>query len=154
MNIIKNIELLRFYVTDKIDQMHYSVQDSLSNEIEDILSSILSAIFSMFLSSELIKTNGIGATAIRIALVIALYFLLKCIFKKWRRYCKSNKEQKAADERRISRNEAKALIDKFDHIACDGILLSRDYYQKYSSTDDTNLSEKLFNLFEAFYYYN
>jgi hypothetical protein len=153
MNIIKNIELLRFYVTDKIDQMHYSVQDSLSNEIEDILSSILSAIFSMFLSSELIKTNGIGATAIRIALVIALYFLLKCIFKKWRRYCKSNKEQKAADERRISRNEAKALIDKFDHIACDGILLSRDYYQKYSSTDDTNLSEKLFNLFEAFYYY-
>ena len=38
MNIIKNIELLRFYVTDKIDQMHYSVQDSLSNEIEDISS--------------------------------------------------------------------------------------------------------------------
>lgn len=153
MNIIKNIELLRFYVTDKIDQIHYSVQDSLSNEIEDILSSILSAIFSMFLSSELIKTNGVLPTVFRIGLVIALYFLLKFIIKKIRRYCKSNKEQKAADESHISRNEAKTLIDKFDHIACDGILLSRDYYQKYLSTGNSNINEKLFYLFESFYYY-
>lgn len=153
MNINKYIELLRFYVTDKIGQINRSVQDSLSNEIEEILSSILSAIFSLFISTEFIEATGIWGILFKIVTVILSYFLLKFVIKNFRRYKKSNKEQKAADESSITKDEAKSLVDKFDHIACDGILLSRDYFQKYVDIEDDKMNEKLFYLFESFYYY-
>jgi len=153
VNINKYIELLRFYVTDKIGQINQSVQDSLSNEIEEILSSILSAIFSLFISTEFIKADGLWGIIFKTVIVILSYCSLKYIIKKFRRYRKSNKEQKAADESNITKNEAKSLVDRFDHIACDGILLSRDYYQKYIDVEESELNEKLFYLFESFYYY-
>lgn len=154
MNISKYIELLRFYVTDKIGQTTQSIKSSLSNDTEEMKSSILSAIFSLFISSEFIKINGYGGAFLKVFIVIISYFSLKFVIKKIQRYRKTNKEQKAADESSLTKDEAKSLIDKFDHIACDGILLSRDYFQKY---DDIQVgkadNERLFYLFEAFYYY-
>ncbi len=154
MNISKYIELLRFYITDKIGQINESVQDSIGSEIEEILSSLLSAVFSLYISSELILLNGFWGIVLKIVIIVILYFLLKYLIKKLRRYRKSSKEETDADDGKITRTDAKSLVDKFDHIACDGILLSRDYFQKY---DDIKVgkadNERLFYLFEAFYYY-
>lgn len=153
MNVSKYIELLRFYVTDKIDQTNQSLKDSFENEIEDVLSSILSAVFSMFISVEVIKTSGFWETLLRVLIVIVSFILLKIAIKRIRRYVKSYLEEKASDKSEITKCEAKALVDKFDHIACDGILLSRDYYQKYIDTDKKSINEKRFYLFESFYYF-
>lgn len=153
INFSKYIELLRFYVTDKIGQLNHSVQNTLGNEMDEVLSSILSAFFSFFISSEFVKISGILGTTLRLSIVIVLYFVLKFLIRKTRRYIKSTKEEKEADESRLSRAEVKSLIDRFDHIACDGILLSRDYHKKYLETEKEKTNEKLYYLFEAFYYF-
>lgn len=153
MNIYKYIELLRFYITEKIGQLNQSVNDTLDYQIEDVLSSILSAVLSLYISADLIRVCGLWGTSLRIVTVIILYILLKCMIRRIRRYRKSRKEEKKSDKGTISRNEAKLLVDKFDHIACDGILLSRDYLQRYNETCTEKVNERLFYLFEAVYYY-
>lgn len=154
MNISKYIELLRFYVTDKITQINQSVQDAFSSEVDEVLSSILSAIFSFYISLELVKENGPWGIILKVAIVIVSYFSLKFVIKKVRRYQKSNKEQRAADESNITEDDAKSLVDRFDHIACDGMLLSREYLKKYKKTENIETdNERWFYLFEAFYYY-
>ncbi len=154
VNINKYIELLRFYLTDRIGQIEATFKRTIGDEITEIISSVLSAIFSLFLSQELIKLNGFWGTVLRILSVIILYFIIKIIIKKIHLYFRVKKSIDDSDKRKLSNEDAKLLVDKFDHIACDGLLLSRDYLKKYMDKESqATINEKQFYLFEAFYYY-
>ena len=66
---------------------------------------------------------------------------------------KSKKEIKASDERQLTIEESKQLVDRFDHVACDGVLLALDFLRMHGGNADSCGNEKRFYLYESFYYY-
>lgn len=152
MNISKYIELLRFYLLEKLDEIDNSLETTVSDELNDITQSVLSALFAMFISNESIQTDGICGVLLKVGAVIGLYFLFKFIFKKFARFRKTKTEVKKSDEKELTTKETKNLVDKFDHITCDGMLLSIDFISKYKD-ESINKNEREFYLIEAFYYY-
>lgn len=54
MNIEKYLELLRFYLTEKISEINDTLKNNIDDEVNNIISSILSAIFAVFITSETI----------------------------------------------------------------------------------------------------
>ncbi len=152
MHTDKYIELLRFYVTNKIDESALSAKISFRKEIANIISSLLSVIFSLFLSDEIITKEGFWWSAFRIILIIIFYLVLYCIIKKIYTYIAIDRSIRRENKKKLPLEEKKFFIDQFDHIACDGILLAKDFYKKYSETE-TPTDERLFYLFESFYYY-
>lgn len=154
MNIDKYIELLRFYLTDKISEINDTLKTNLDDEVNNILSSILSAIFAVFITSEAIAYEGIWATIAKVFLVIGVWYLLKFqIWDKLRSRKKMDDETETSDTKNLTPAQVKSKVDKFDHIACDGVLLSWDFLDKYSNKAPIRPSEKEFYLIEAFYYY-
>lgn len=154
MNTDKYLELLRFYMTEKINEINKSLKKSLEDEVQEIVSSIVSAIFAVFVSSEAIKLDGIVGVSLKVILVVASWFAIKFLFRKMQRSCRTKKELDNIDSNKLTEAEAKSLVDKFDHITCDGILLAWDFLDKNKSIDPSRVSAKEFYLIEAFYYYN
>lgn len=152
MNIEKYIELLRFYLTEKIDEVNQSVQKGLSDEISNVISSIISSILAIFISTQFIEENGLGWAVLKVAILIVVYFSayfsMKWLIKKH----KAQLELKKANNKEISSVQVKKLISDFDHIACDSILLSWDFLKKINSKRMGD-SEKKFCLIESIYYY-
>lgn len=154
MNIDKYIELLRFYLTEKISEINDTIKNSFDDEVNNIISSILSAIFAVFVSSEAIKADGFLATIAKIILVVVVWYVAKfVVWERYRKRKKADQETKASDKKELSPSKVKSLVDKFDHIACDGVLLSWDFLDKASDEWYCRSSEKEFYLIEAFYYY-
>ena len=88
MNIEKYIELLRFYLTEKIDEVNRSVQKTIQDEIADLLSSIISSILAIYISTQFIEKNGLGWAVLKVFVLIIvyllLYFLTKWIIRKYK----------------------------------------------------------------------
>lgn len=154
MNIEKYLELLRFYLTEKISEINDTLKNNIDDEVNNIISSILSAIFAVFITSEAITANGIIATIVKVFLVIAIWYIAKyIIWDKHRIRKKIDKETIDSDNKVLTPAKIKSLVDKFDHIACDGVLLSWNFLDKYASQSTTRKTEKEFYLIEAFYYF-
>ncbi len=154
MNINKYIELLRFYLIEKISEINTALKKDLSEEIDNIISSILSAIFAVYISAESIKSNDFWSIVLKVLVPIVLWLIFKFVIWKYiRRLFISRKEIKKSDDKDLTYEEIKSLVEKFDHIACDGVLLSWDFLKKYSLGRVNRKSEKNFYLIEAFYYY-
>ncbi len=154
MNIHKYIELLRFYLIEKIDDIHQSLEKTLKDEIDDIIKSILSSILALFISIEFIEIEGVWGSLFKIVLTVSIYLLMRyIILAKIYRKVKTKKEIKEADGVFLTPVEAKRLIDKFDHIACDSLLLAWDFLDKSKKIKSGREHEKSFCIIEAFYYY-
>lgn len=154
MNIEKYLELLRFYLTEKISEINDTLKNNIDDEVNNIISSILSAIFAVFITSETITANGVIATIVKVILVIAIWYTVKyIIWDKYRIRKKIDKETKVSDYKVLTSTKIKSLVDKFDHIACDGVLLSWDFLDKYANKSPVRETEKEFYLIEAFYYF-
>ncbi len=152
MHISKYFELLRFYITEKIEEVNKTMQTTFSDEIRDVSANLLSAIFSCFLSQEFIDINGIPGVVIRIIVTIASYFILKRIFGYCLKYSRSKTKIDNALSGNLTTSDAKKFISKFDHIACDGVILAGDYLKKVKSIPDNKKHERDFYLIESIYY--
>lgn len=152
MNIEKYIELLRFYLTEKIDEVNQSVQKGISDEISNVISSIISSILAIFISTQFIEENGLVWTVLKVAILIVVYFFAYSLIKWVNKNHKAQVELKKANNKDISNVQVKKLISDFDHIACDSILLSWDFLKKINSKRMGD-SEKRFCLIESIYYY-
>lgn len=152
MNIEKYIELLRFYLTEKIDEVNQSVQKGLSDEISNVISSIISSILAIFISTQFIEENGFWWAVLKVAILIGFYFISYFFINRLIKIYKAQKELKKANDKEISKVQAKKLISDFDHIACDSILLSWDFLKKMNSKGMGD-SEKKFCLIESIYYF-
>lgn len=152
MNISKYIELLRFYVTQKMEGIENTLKYTILDEVRFIVSSLLSAILSLNISKEAIEMNGICGIVLRVVVTIVLYLILYQGISKAFLLRRSYLDIKRSDKRELSYAEAKSYVDNFDHIACDGVLLAQDFLKR---AKDPSLShhEQNFSLIEALYYY-
>ena len=151
MHISKYFELLRFYITEKIEKVDKSLKNTVSGEVRTIVSSLLSALFSLFISTEFINENGILWALLKIAIVIVSFFVFYFLFSRLSRHFLTKKEIKKSDNKELTDSQRDIIIDKFDHIGCDGVLLARDFLNKYKN-DSLTVNEQHFALIEAFYY--
>lgn len=151
MNINKYIELLRFYLTEKIDETQQSFQKTIVDEIDDVICTILSSVFALFISTECIEADGVLGVIFKITTIILVYFGTRLLFKKILRILKTKRELSNSNRLKLTSEEAKNLIEKFDHIACDSILLAWDFIDKKQSI--SHRDQKNFCIIEAFYYY-
>ena len=145
MNIEKYIELLRFYVTDKIDEINLSIQKNINDVVENIISSIVASVLALLISTECIQLQGIGWTILEVIILIAFFIFFFFVFKWFIKRTKTEKQMKTVNDKQISPSEAKKIITDFDHIACDSILLAWDFLKKFNSSK-TNGDEKMFCL--------
>lgn len=152
MNLEKYIELLRFYVTEKIDEVNSSLQKSLDDVIGNIFSSIIASILALLISTECIQSQGVEWVIIRTVLLIIVFSVAFFVVRFIRRKYMIKKQLKAAKDKQITPAEAKRWITDFDHIACDSILLAWDFLKKFKSKK-TSENEEVFCLIEAIYYY-
>jgi len=154
MYINKYIELLRFYLIDKLDEIKIMLQDTLKDEINNLISVILSSIIAFFISSDFIDVNGFWGVAIKIMVLLASYGFLKYyIFDKLFCHLKNKRGLNNYGKGKLDVDSAKCLIDEFDHVACDGILLALDFLKKYKASFKKSIDERQLYLIEAFYYY-
>ena len=154
MNINKYIELLRFYLVEKIGEISESFKTTIYDEVDNIISSIISAIFAVFISDAAIQLHGFWGVVLRTVLVVVIWFLLKYILlKALTRFGRTTLELEKSRKKQLEEEQIKNWVDQFDHIACDGMLLSRDYLRQYSANQNLKDSEKEFCVIEAFYYY-
>lgn len=152
MNIEKYIELLRFYVTEKIEEVNSSIEKSITDVIDNFISTIFAAILALIISTECIRLQGVWGIIMRVFLLIIAFLIAFFVVKKFKRFFKTKKELDDANNKRINLIDAKRRITDFDHIACDSILLSWDFLKKFNSIK-TNENEEMFCLIETIYYY-
>lgn len=150
----KHLELLRFYVIDKIDDSTKMIKEEKTNNIDEIVSTVFSALVSSVTSALdiTIDNHPIISTAIKIFVLSIAFLASKYIVSKIIKEIRANSNRNRIIKKELNQNEIKKLVDKFDHIACEGILLSKEYIDLYnSSKEDENLSE--FYYYESIYYF-
>ena len=152
MNIEKYIELLRFYVTEKIDEINLSNQKSINDMVENIISSIVSSVLALLISTECIQEQGIAWTFLEVLILIVFFIIFFFAIKWFIKITKTEKQMKTINDEKITRSQAKKIITDFDHIACDSILLAWDFLKKFKSPK-TSGDEEMFCLIEAIYYF-
>lgn len=151
MNIEKYIELLRFYVTEKIDEVNLSIQKNITDMVENIISSIVASVLALLISTECIQLQGIGWTFLEILILIVVFVVFFFAVKWFIKRTTTEKQIKTINDKQIAPSKAKKIITDFDHIACDSILLAWDFLKKFNSPK-TSGDEEMFCLIEAIYY--
>lgn len=150
----KHLELLRFYVIDKIDDSTKMIKEEKTNNIDEIVSTVFSALVSSATSALdiTIDNRPVISIALKIFVLSIAFLVSKYISSKVIKEIRINSNRNRIMKQELNQNEIKKLVDKFDHIACDGILLSKEYIDLYnSSQEDKNLSE--FYYYESIYYF-
>lgn len=155
----KYIELLRHYLTEKIDDSVEEISNSQDEMIVEIISTVFSALISGLLA-EIYSNNATKTLGSYISLVILLstaYFVFRELFSWILKQIRFHQERKSYKNTKLSFSKKKKLIAKFDNIACDYLIAAYDSLTTYIYGDYPDGIEKKsikeFYLYEAFYYY-
>lgn len=157
----KNLELLRFYVSKDIKKIDSKLQKNESELMGYFLGSLVD-ILVVFLFNDIFSTFillNINITFWQVALKILCIVLLIGVFlfvswssKKIHEYRvkKSNVSGKSAY---VVDDKRQEMIDDFDNIACDGLLICQNYISRYNEVkDDKEEYIKEFYLYEIIHH--
>lgn len=154
----KNLELLRFYVTKDIKKIDEKLEENESDLLgyflgslvdvlivllfddgfASIISSYTSCIFLQFFLKVLI-----------IFLLIALFVFVSWITKKIKKG-KLKKLRVSGKSAYVIKSEQQDMIDDFDNVACDGLLICRNYMFRFNEVNEMYLKE--FYLYEIIHH--
>ena len=127
----KNLELLRFYVSKDIRKIDAKIQNNESDLLGYFLGSLVDVLvvllfddfFATFLEAYVTDINWL--VMIKIVLIIALvglFLLVSWSSKKFREH-RIKRMQISGKRAYIVSAERQEMIDDFDNIACDGLLI-------------------------------
>lgn len=149
----KNTELFRYFIRvdlnkgiDKIIKQNKSNFSLVAGSIFSGSFSILGTYFGMH-ESEYSSFISIGLITILFSILFGVGLVLFKILTRICSYlCNAIKKEKSS-----SKEKVKEYIDNFDHIACDNILISKNFIMAY---EDSKTSENLkeFYFYEIIYY--
>lgn len=156
----KNLELLRFYVSKDIKKIDSKIQNNESDLLGYFLGSlvdILTVLLFEDVVSEFISEHICSAfwqTVLKISVIVLLigvFLLVSWASKKVHGYVQkkrdvSGKSAYLVDEKR------QEMIDDFDNIACDGLLICQNYMFRYDQVNERYLKD--FYLFEIIHNLN
>lgn len=150
----KNIELLRYYVGINFEKNFRAFVKQNEEKNEQLASTIFSTALSLiasFLSTKYMQILSVPLYVAIILLVFVVGFIISynvyiCAYRKIQRTKKGLKKYK----HKTSAIEIKEMIDSFDHIACDNVLVAKEFMQHFDPESDLGLST--FYYFEIIYY--
>lgn len=143
----KNIELLRYYISRDMRR----IEDKISNDKSDLVgyfvASLVDAlIVAMF--SEWLQQLRVRYKVLIIAGFIVSFFLISRL-TNWIRG-RIVRSRRASGRDNEKPEEILRIVDEFDNIAVDGLLLCSYYKERYEAATDKKM--KLFYLYETFHY--
>lgn len=152
----KNIELLRFYLSKDIKRIDAKIQRNDSNMLGYFVGSLVDILIVIFfedLLKDLFETydNKIQITIkiIVIVCLIVIFMVISWITKRLRDA--KVRREKASGKRQYYINEEKQeQIDDFDNIACDGLLIYRNYMEGYKHAREKYIKD--FYLYEIIHH--
>lgn len=150
----KNIELLRYYVGINFEKNFRAFAKQNEENNEQLASTVFSTALSLiasFLSTKYIQILSVPLNVAIILLVFVVGFIISYnvyiyAYRKILRVKKGLKKYK----RKTSAIEIKEIIDSFDHIACDNVLVAKEFIQHFDHQSALELST--FYYFEIIYY--
>ena len=158
INSFKNFERLRYRLSNDMREIALDTKGNADDIKGQISNTIFATIFSAFITEIAFKDNETGYNlgivfllilifcSIYIVSYIAYNFLYNIFVTAWNKR-KVNKIDNSADT-------MKQIQKDFDNIACDSILIAKDYIDAFSalSNDDSNKSLKTFYFYEIMHY--
>lgn len=156
----KNLELLRFYVSKDIRKIDAKIQSNESNLLGYFLGSLIDILivlmFDDFLNVILPTyiSSVLWQIVIKVLLIVCLigvFIFVSWIVKKLheRRIKKTKVSGKSAY---VVSADQQEMIDNFDNIACDGLLICQNYILRYKDVDEKYIKE--FYLYEIIHHLN
>lgn len=153
----KNLELFRYYVANAIEKnMRVFIKKNEQDSIQ-LASTVFSTTFSLVASFVSTKYMEDIPTVKNIILIICVftigflssYFGFTCFLKLFKRIRLSYKKYRHKDEAEY----IKQLIDDFDHIACDNVLISKEFILHFLREQKRNDKKAAtFAYYESLYY--
>lgn len=145
----KNLELFRYYLNRDLQKIDSSIQDN-RGELKGYFIASLVDILVVFLFSENWIDFGkkwideeILIKLITIVVLIVLFIGVSWISNKILQYWHLKRKESGREEYIV--DEAKQrMIDGFDNIACDGLLICESYMERYGLTEKPYVKEFYF----------
>ena len=150
----KSLELLRYYVGVNFEKTFKRYTTKTEEKIEQLASTVVSTPISIIVSWYVDHILCITNIIIEILVVFVSFvfgFLICYNIFLWiyRRFLKIKRSLKKY-KRKSTAHEIKEVIDNFDHIACDNILVAKEFMQHFDPQKDKQLST--FYYYEIIYY--
>lgn len=156
----KNLELLRFYVSKDIRKIDAKIQNNESDLLGYFLGSLVDVLivllfddfFTAFLESYVCSVKL--QVIIKIVLILSLVgvFIFVSWFSKKIRERRIKKKQISGKRAYDVNSEQQEMIDNFDNIACDGLLICQNYILRYGQVDEKYIKD--FYLYEIIHHLN
>jgi len=150
---LKNTELLRYFVRvdlnkgiDKIIKQNASNFSIIAGSIFSGSFSVLGTYFGMHTTQYETIVSILCATSL-FSILFVIGLLIFQLGIRWMSFVYNARKK----EHSPSKVKTKQLIDDFDHIACDNILISQRFIQAYNETGISN-NMKEFYFYEIIYY--
>lgn len=156
----KYIELLRHYVTEKIDESVEEISNAQTDRMLELFSTAFSAIVSAVLADIYAKhpANVPGSFFVLVIVLFGAYYITRYIVLWILKIIRLHSEKKAYVSKKAKAARRKRLITKFDNVACDNLIAAYDFlslYKRKTLFPEVKKTENMreYYLFEAFYYY-
>lgn len=154
----KNLELLRFYVSKDIRKIDSKMQDSGSDLIGYFIGSLVDILLVLLFDDSLAQVMDQYVSCLGLQILIKVLILLSLIglfvFASWitRKVCiwYQKKNDVSGRSPYIDSAEKQELIDDFDNIACDGLLICQNYILRYEDVKQDYIKD--FYLFEIIHH--
>lgn len=138
----KNLELFRYYLNRDLQKIDNSIQDN-RGELKGYFVASLVDILVVFLFSENWKNDKILSKMMIIVGLIVLFLGVSMVCNKISRFWHLKRKESGREEYIV--DEAKQrMIDGFDNIACDGLLICESYMERYAFTEKPYVREFYF----------
>lgn len=155
----KNLELLRFYISSDIRQLESKLDSQASMRFGYIIASLVELLLA-FLFGDVLDLyldqiqNGMLRIISRICIfvvAIAAFFTIAFIGNHIR-ICVEKNRRTSGKALYVIKEEQQKVIDNFDNIACDGLLICQNYMEEYEKTNKPYLKD--FYMYEIIHHMN
>lgn len=143
----KNLELLRFYLSKDINKIDKKIQANNSDTIGYFIASLVDILI-VLVFDDYLKCVSLWKKILCILGLVALFILVSKVaifFSK----CIRNRSKESGKELYVDES-IQEVIDNFDNIACDGLLICENYIQKYNQANKPHVKD--FYLYEIIHY--
>ncbi len=147
-NSHKNLELLRYYLNRDLTRIDRNIQNS-SNELLGYFIASLVDMSVVVLFSDLLSGKGVWFKLFAVFALIVLFVLVSKVSNKVANWISTRRKESGREEYLIDAAK-QAIIDGFDNIACDALLICEEYMQRYQAAEKEHI--KNFYLYEIIHH--
>lgn len=143
----KNIELLRFYISKQLNDIDKKIVNNDSQIKGYVYASVIDILIVTVFDNQL-KCSSLWFKGLICFALLILFYVVSKFIATMSNYMKEQ-EKKAGRDKDLTDNVL-LQIDKFDNIACDGLLICENYIKKYKEEKEQYI--KNFYLHEIIHY--